>query len=76
VKGVDALVFAVRHSVYLQLEPMDVLRRNGGTPAIVDSFNIIDDNKIIEYLKSGCAVRGVGKGHIRKLKQSIQAPFK
>ncbi|MEM3449887.1 MAG: UDP binding domain-containing protein, partial [Nitrososphaerota archaeon] len=76
VKGVDAIVFAVRHSVYLQLEPKDVLRMNGGTPAIVDSFNIIDDNKIIEYLKSGCAVRGVGKGHIRKLKQSIQAPFK
>jgi nucleotide sugar dehydrogenase len=71
VKGVDAIVFAVRHKVYLQLEPEEVLRMNGGTPAIVDAFNIVDDRKIIEYLKNGCAVRGVGKGHIRRLKQLV-----
>lgn len=71
VKDADAIVFAVRHNDYLQLEPKEVLRINGGTPAIVDAFNIVEDNKIIEYLKNRCAVRGVGKGHIKRLKQLV-----
>ncbi|MGQ9597558.1 MAG: nucleotide sugar dehydrogenase [Thermoproteota archaeon] len=72
IKGADAIVFAVRHKDYLRLEPKEVLRMNGGVPAIVDAFNIIDDDGIMEYLRNGCSVRGVGKGHIRRLKQLLQ----
>ena len=67
-KDADAVVFAVGHEEYVQLNPGDVVKATGKTPAIIDTQNLIDDGRIKEYLRLGCEVRGVGKGHITQLK--------
>lgn len=70
--GVDALVFAVRHKVYLDLEPEEVLRKVGGPVAVIDCFGVLDDRKIKRYLQLGCEVKGLGRGHIRRIKEEIR----
>ena len=42
--GVEALVLAVRHAPYLQLNPDDVVRWAGGPIAVVDCFGILQDD--------------------------------
>lgn len=70
-KGVDAVVFAVRHEPYLKLKPDDVVRAVGKPCAVVDCFCILDDDQIRRYLQLGCEVKGMGRGHIRRLKESL-----
>lgn len=70
-KGVDALVLAVRHEPYLKLDPDDVCRRVGRPFALVDCFCILDDKKIRRYLELGCEVKGMGRGHIKRIKDSL-----
>jgi UDP-N-acetyl-D-mannosaminuronate dehydrogenase len=71
-KGIEALVLAVRHHHYLDLEPDWVVRQAGHSIAVIDCFCILDDAKIWRYLELGCEVKGLGRGHIRRLKDSIQ----
>lgn len=70
-KGKVAIVFAVRHSEYLNLDPKWVIHQVGEPAAIIDCFGILSDNKIKEYLKMGCEVKGLGRGHISRLKSTI-----
>ena len=70
--GADAVVFAVGHKEYLDLEPGKVVAATGKTPAIIDAQDLLTDEKIKEYLRLGCEVKGVGKGHIPALKAEIQ----
>jgi UDP-N-acetyl-D-mannosaminuronate dehydrogenase len=69
---IDVLVFAVRHQDYLDLNPDDVIQKTGKTIAVVDCFGILDDQKISRYLELGCEVKGLGRGHIKRLKENIQ----
>ncbi len=62
--GADVVVFAVGHDEYKKLTPKQVLDICGTKPLIVDCSNFLTDEKIAEYKKLGCKVRGVGKGHI------------
>ena len=71
-KGIDALVFAVRHRDYLDLDPEKVVREVGNTFAVIDCFGILDDSRIKKYIKMGCEVKGLGRGHIRRLKESLK----
>jgi len=70
-RGVDAVVLAVRHESYLQLKPAEVFRQVGQPFALVDCFCILDDARIREYLELGCEVKGMGRGHIKRIKDSI-----
>jgi nucleotide sugar dehydrogenase len=72
-RGVDAVVLAVRHEAYLQLDPDTVFKQVGRPFAIVDCFCILDDPKIRRYLELGCEVKGMGRGHIRRIKESLAA---
>jgi hypothetical protein len=38
---------------------------------VVDAFNLLDDDKIRDFLKRGCTVRGMGRGHIHRLAEEI-----
>ena len=67
-KRVEAVVFAVRHSDYLDLSPERVVKTVGKPCAIIDCFCILDDKKIERYLELGCEVKGLGRGHIKRLK--------
>jgi nucleotide sugar dehydrogenase len=69
--GIDAVVFAVRHACYLDLEPSEVIKTIGKPVAGIDCFGLLDDRKIKEYLGLGCEVKGLGRGHIRRLKVEI-----
>jgi nucleotide sugar dehydrogenase len=71
-KGADALVLAVRHSEYMVLEPDRVFDAVGKPFAIIDCFCILDDAKIRRYLELGCEVKGLGRGHIRRMKESVK----
>ena len=70
--GCDALVLAVRHEEYLDLDPKEILKLAGKPIAIIDCFLILSDEKIKEYLALGCEVKGLGRGHIKRLKEELK----
>lgn len=70
-KGVDAVVLAVRHEQYLKLEPDAVFAAVGKPFAVVDCFCILNDAQIRRYLELGCEVKGMGRGHIRRIKERL-----
>jgi len=78
-KEADAIVLAVRHDAYLKLDPDRVIKSAGQPFAIVDCFCVLDDARIRRYLELGCEVKGMGRGHIKRIKDSLdgqQKPLK
>jgi UDP-N-acetyl-D-glucosamine dehydrogenase len=71
-KGSDAVVFAVRHKPYLDLEPDEVVGMAGAPLAVVDCFGILDDRRIERYFQLGCEVKGLGRGHINRIKDNVR----
>ncbi len=71
-KGADAVVFAVRHQPYLEMDPDNLVRMTGGPVAVVDCFGILDDGKIERYFELGCEVKGLGRGHIQRIKEKVR----
>jgi nucleotide sugar dehydrogenase len=71
-KGADAVIFAVRHDHYLNLDPDKVVKAVGNTCAVIDCFGILDDDKIKRYFELGCEVKGLGRGHIRRIKDDAR----
>ena len=70
-KGIDALVLAVRHKPYLELDPDKVFAAVGSPFAVIDCFCVLNDGQIRRYLELGCEVKGMGRGHIKRIKDSI-----
>ena len=71
-KGADAVVLAVRHKEYLNLDPDAVVKMIGSPAAIIDCFGILDDVKIRRYFELGCEVKGLGRGHIKRIKDEVR----
>ncbi len=72
-QGVEAVIFAVRHQEYLQLDPAEIVRWAGGPLAVIDCHGILTDAMISQYLELGCEVKGMGRGHIKRLKDAVRA---
>jgi len=70
--GVDALIFAVRHQPYLNLDPDEVVESVGGPTAVIDCFGILEDAKIKRYFELGCEVKGLGRGHVKRIKDQVR----
>jgi UDP-N-acetyl-D-glucosamine dehydrogenase len=70
-KGIECLVLAVRHAPYLQLAPDDVVKWAGGPLAVIDCFGILPDEKIRRYFELGCEVKALGRGHMKRIKDSV-----
>jgi nucleotide sugar dehydrogenase len=70
-QGADAVILAVRHAPYLQLQPDDVVRQTGGPVAVIDCFGILDDAKIRRFFELGCEVKGLGRGHVKRIKDEV-----
>ena len=68
----DAVVLAVRHGEYLSLVPDDVVAMIGRPAAIIDCFGILDDQKIRRYFELGCEVKGLGRGHVKRIKDDVR----
>ena len=70
--GVEALILAVPHAPYLTLSPDDVVRWAGGPIAVVDCFGILNDDNIRRYFELGCEVKGLGRGHVQRIKEEVR----
>lgn len=70
--GIDAVIFAVRHQPYLTLDPDEVVNNAGGPIAVIDCFGILDDAKIKRYFELGCEVKGLGRGHVKRIKDQVR----
>ncbi|NPU86144.1 MAG: GDP-mannose dehydrogenase [Syntrophaceae bacterium] len=75
-KGADAVVFAVRHDPYLKLTPDAVVAMTGRPVAVIDCFGILDDDAIRRYFELGCEVKGLGRGHVKRIKDAVRTPEK
>lgn len=73
-KDADVMILAVRHKQFLNLDPKRVVDAAGGPLAVIDCFGILDDNKIRRYFELGCEVKGLGRGHINRLKKLYKKP--
>ena len=71
-KDADAVIFAVRHTPYLNLEPDEVVKMTGRPCAVIDCFGILDDETIRRYFELGCEVKGLGRGHVKRIKDSVR----
>jgi len=74
-KFADAVIFAVRHKAYLDLSPDDVVKMTGRPVAIVDCFGVLDDKKIRRYFEIGCEVKGLGRGHVKRIKDDVKQNY-
>jgi nucleotide sugar dehydrogenase len=70
--GADAVIFAVKHKHYLSLDPDEVVKSAGGMIAVIDCFGILDDEKIKRYFELGCEVKGLGRGHVKRIKDQVR----
>jgi UDP-N-acetyl-D-glucosamine dehydrogenase len=70
--GTDAVIFAVRHQPYLFLDPDEVVNQAGGPIAVIDCFALLDDAKIKRYFELGCEVKGLGRGHVKRIKDQVR----
>lgn len=71
-KDVDVVIFGVRHSHYMGLSPDEVVKQIGKPAAIIDCFAILDDEKIRRYFELGCEVKGLGRGHVNRIKKAVR----
>ena len=68
----EAVIFAVPHKMYLDLNPDELIKTIGHPAAIIDCFGILSDDKIRRYFQLDCEVKGLGRGHIQRLKDEIR----
>lgn len=71
-QGAEAVVLAVRHAPYLDLDPDQVVAWAGGPLAVVDCFGILSDARIRRYFELGCEVKALGRGHIQRIKEDVR----
>ena len=56
----------------LILDPDELIKTIGHPAAIIDCFGILSDDKIRRYFQLGCEVKGLGRGHIQRLKEEMR----
>lgn len=71
-KDAEAVIFAVRHESYLRLSVDQVIQNIGKPAAIIDCFGILSDDQIRRYFELGCEVKGLGRGHIQRIKEEVR----
>jgi nucleotide sugar dehydrogenase len=71
-RGADAVVLAVRHEEYQSLDPDTVVTQVGHPAAIIDCFGLLSDEQIRRYFELGCEVKGLGRGHVKRIKDQVR----
>lgn len=71
-KGVEALVLAVPHEAYQKLDPAEVVGWAGQPLAVIDCYGILSDGDIQRFFELGCEVKGLGRGHIQRIKEDVR----
>ena len=75
-QGCDAVILAVRHKDYQNLDPDRVVKHAGGPIAVIDCFGLLTDEQIRRYFELGCEVKGLGRGHVKRIKDDVQKAAK
>lgn len=75
-KGAEAVILAVPHAPYLNLDPDQIVEWVGGPLAVIDCYGILNDAKIRRYFELGCEVKALGRGHIQRIKESVRSRMK
>jgi UDP-glucose/GDP-mannose dehydrogenase family, UDP binding domain len=75
-KGAEALILAVPHEPYLDLDPDRIVKWAGAPIAVIDCFGILSDDNIRRYFELGCEVKALGRGHIQRIKESVRTKTK
>lgn len=70
-KGVDAVILAVRHDAYQELEPEQIIAMIGNPAVIIDCFAMLSDEQIKTFFAAGYEVKGLGRGHMKRLKEEV-----
>ena len=70
--GAQAVILAVPHSPYLDLDPDAIVQWAGAPLAVIDCFGILDDDRIRRYFELGCEVKALGRGHIQRIKEEVR----
>jgi len=70
--AVDAVVLGVRHQAYRSLGPDEVVSMVGRPVAVVDCFGMLSDQAIRRYFELGCEVKGLGRGHVKRIKDEVR----
>jgi len=71
-KGAAGLILAVPHHQYLNLEPQKIVDWACCPIAIIDCYGILGDDQIRQYFELGCEVKGLGRGHIQRIKEQAR----
>jgi len=71
-EGAAAIILAVPHTPYLELDPETIVQWAGRPLAVVDCFGILDDERIRRYFELGCEVKALGRGHIQRIKEQVR----
>jgi nucleotide sugar dehydrogenase len=72
-EGAEAVILAVPHRPYRDLDPARVVQWAGGPLAVIDCFGILSDDQIREYFELGCEVKALGRGHIQRIKEQVRS---
>ena len=72
-RGADAMVIAVGHQDYLLLDPDQIVSLAGKPLAVIDCFGLLKDDVIRRYFELGCEVKGLGRGHVKRIKDEVRA---
>lgn len=67
-QGADAVILAARHQAYRDLDPAALVDMIGQPAAIIDCFGLLSDAQIRQYFELGCEVKGLGRGHVKRIK--------
>ena len=55
-----------------KFEPDDVVEWVGAPCAMIDCFGMLSDEQIRRYIELGCEVKGLGRGHIKRIKEEVR----
>ncbi len=55
----------------MELSPEIVVEFIGQPADIIDCFGLLDDKKIRRYFELGCEVKGLGRGHVKRIKDEV-----
>lgn len=44
----------------------------GRPVAVIDCFGILNDEQIKRYFELGCEVKGLGRGHVKRIKDQVK----
>jgi UDP-N-acetyl-D-mannosaminuronate dehydrogenase len=74
--GAQAIILAMPHAPYLELDPDQIVEWAGAPLAMIDCFGILDDARIQRYFELGCEVKALGRGHIQRIKEQVRKTAK